>query len=176
MNTFTLLLHVIGLGVGATLVMDFGLWILKQLNIPTLNFALLGRWVGWIFRGKFTHQAIGRSPAIQYEYLLGWIAHYSVGIFFAFSFVLIVGDAWLLQPKFGLYCCLVSAQLRFHFSLCNPRWAQELLQPIPLNRCKIASKVCSITAFSAVVYISLHNCYRSSNGAFYYETHCNYLS
>jgi uncharacterized membrane protein YagU involved in acid resistance len=100
MNTFTLLLHVIGLGVGATLVMDFGLWILKQLNIPTLNFALLGRWVGWMFRGKFTHQAIGRSPAIQYEYLLGWIAHYSVGVFFAFSFVLIVGDAWLLEPKF----------------------------------------------------------------------------
>lgn len=80
--------------------MDMWLLLLKRLHLPSLNFSFLGRWVGWIFRGKFIHASIAQSPAIQREYALGWLAHYSVGILFAFSFVLIVGEVWLLQPQF----------------------------------------------------------------------------
>ena len=80
--------------------MDMWLLLLKRLNLPSLNFGFLGRWVGWIFRGKFIHASIVQSPAIQREYALGWLAHYSVGILFAFSFVLIVGETWLLHPQF----------------------------------------------------------------------------
>ncbi|OTG68391.1 hypothetical protein B9T25_06890 [Acinetobacter sp. ANC 4470] len=100
MNIFKLLLYILSLGIGATLIMDIWLFILKRLNIPTLNFAFLGRWMGWIFHGKITHESIARSPEIQHEYVLGWIAHYSVGILFAFSFIFIIGDTWLLQPQF----------------------------------------------------------------------------
>ncbi|NIE97528.1 DUF2938 domain-containing protein [Acinetobacter sp. Tr-809] len=101
MNTAELLFQILYLGVGATLIMDIWLFILKKLNQPTLNFALLGRWVGWMFRGKFIHTSIAQSPAIQREYALGWLAHYSVGILFALSFILIVGDVWLRQPQFS---------------------------------------------------------------------------
>ncbi|MCH7316075.1 DUF2938 domain-containing protein [Acinetobacter sp. ANC 3882] len=100
MKTFELLFHTFCLGVGATFIMDIWVFILKQFNIPTLNFALLGRWVGWIFRGRVLHTSIAQSPTIQYEFRLGWIAHYSVGILFAFGFIWVVGDAWLLQPQF----------------------------------------------------------------------------
>ena len=67
MNIFKLLLYILSLGIGATLIMDIWLFILKKLNIPTLNFAFLGRWVGWIFRGKIIHASIARSPVICAE-------------------------------------------------------------------------------------------------------------
>ena len=101
METAELLFQILCLGVGATIMMDMWLLLLKRLNLPSLNFALLGRWVGWMFRGKFIHASIAQSPAIQREYALGWLAHYSVGILFAFSFVLIVGDVWLRHPQFS---------------------------------------------------------------------------
>lgn len=101
MNTVELLFQILCLGFGATLIMDMWLLLLKKLNQPTLNFALLGRWVGWMFRGKFIHASIAQSPAIRREYALGWLAHYSVGILFAVSFVLMVGKAWLRQPQFS---------------------------------------------------------------------------
>ncbi|WP_436899367.1 DUF2938 domain-containing protein [Acinetobacter gyllenbergii] len=101
MNVAELLFQILGLGVGATLIMDMWLLLLKKLNQPSLNFALLGRWVGWMFRGKFIHTSIAQSPAIRQEYALGWLAHYSVGILFAFSFILMVGDAWLRHPQFS---------------------------------------------------------------------------
>ncbi|WP_336042307.1 DUF2938 domain-containing protein [Acinetobacter dispersus] len=101
METAELLFQILCLGVGATIIMDIWLLLLKRLHLPSLNFALLGRWVGWIFRGKFIHASIAQSPTIQREYTLGWLAHYSVGILFAFSFVLIVGDVWLRHPQFS---------------------------------------------------------------------------
>ncbi|OOS55962.1 hypothetical protein BTG58_05465 [Acinetobacter baumannii] len=101
METAELLFQILCLGVGATIIMDIWLLLLKRLHLPSLNFTLLGRWVGWIFRGKFIHASIAQSPAIQREYVLGWLAHYSVGILFTFSFVLIVGDVWLRHPQFS---------------------------------------------------------------------------
>ncbi|MFX6555921.1 DUF2938 family protein, partial [Acinetobacter baumannii] len=51
-------------------------------------------------QGKLIHQSIAQSPQIQGEYLLGWITHYSVGIIFALSFLLIIGSDWLIHPQF----------------------------------------------------------------------------
>ncbi|VXA56510.1 conserved membrane hypothetical protein [Acinetobacter proteolyticus] len=101
METAELLFQILCLGVAATIMMDIWLLLLKRLNLPSLNFALLGRWIGWMFRGKFIHASIAQSSAIRQEYALGWLAHYSVGILFAFSFVLIVGDVWLRHPQFS---------------------------------------------------------------------------
>ncbi len=72
----------------------------KNIKIPTLNFAFLGRWVGWIFHGKLIHQSIAQSPQIKGEFFLGWVAHYSVGLIFSFGFVFIVGSTWLSHPQF----------------------------------------------------------------------------
>ncbi|MGR2827191.1 DUF2938 domain-containing protein [Acinetobacter sp. 1124_18A] len=100
MKTLTLLFQTLYLGIGATIVMDIWLLILKIFKIPTLNFAFLGRWVGSIFQGKLIHPSIAKSSQIKGEYLLGWVAHYSVGIIFAFSFIFIVGSTWLAHPRF----------------------------------------------------------------------------
>jgi hypothetical protein len=103
MNVLERLIYIFGLGIGATIIMDIWLLILKRFNIPTLNFALLGRWIGWILRGKIQHQSIAQSPEIRHEYLLGWIAHYSVGVIFSFSFILMVGKIGWLNLNFLLH-------------------------------------------------------------------------
>jgi hypothetical protein len=100
MNISILFLQALCLGIGATVIMDIWLLILKIFKIPTLNFAFLGRWIGWIFQAKFIHQSIAQSSQIKGEYLLGWIAHYSVGVIFALSFLFIVGSDWLIHPQF----------------------------------------------------------------------------
>ena len=120
MKTAELLFQILCMGIGATLIMDIWLFILKKFNLPTLNFALLGRWVGWIFQGKFTHTSIAQSPATQHEYALGWLAHYSVGILFAFGFILIVGNSWLVQPQFYSAFCFGLITVLMPFLIMQP--------------------------------------------------------
>lgn len=52
-------LSAVAIGAGATVVMDMWLLLLKRLNVPGLNFALLGRWAGHMLRGRLAHQSIG---------------------------------------------------------------------------------------------------------------------
>ena len=37
----------------------------KIFKIPTLNFAFLGRWVGWMFQGKLIHQSIAKALKLR---------------------------------------------------------------------------------------------------------------
>lgn len=86
-------------GICATLVMD--LWSLFQkhiIKVPPLNYALAGRWVLWIFRGKVRHDTIVSTESLPGEFLTGWIFHYLTGIFFAFIPFLLKGIAWFHEP------------------------------------------------------------------------------
>ena len=65
------------IGAGATVVMDLWALLLKQLGIPSMNFALLGRWIGHLPRGQWTHESIARAAPIRGELWMGWFAHYS---------------------------------------------------------------------------------------------------
>lgn len=94
---FTLVVLV---GVGATAVMDAWLLFLKRLGVPTLDFAVLGRWIGYLARGRFAHRALAKAPALPAELALGWFAHYAVGIAFAGLLVGIEGIEWVRQPTF----------------------------------------------------------------------------
>ncbi|WP_025136425.1 DUF2938 domain-containing protein [Achromobacter sp. DH1f] len=89
---------VILVGVGATAVMDVWSMIQKGLGMPTLNYALVGRWAGHLPRGRFTHASIGRAEPITGEAPLGWAIHYAVGIAFAALLVGIFGVQWLAVP------------------------------------------------------------------------------
>lgn len=91
---------VVLVGVGATAVMDAWLLFLRRLGVPTLDFAVLGRWVGYLARGRFAHAAIARTPALPAERALGWLAHYAIGIAFAAMLVAIEGIGWIRQPTF----------------------------------------------------------------------------
>jgi hypothetical protein len=86
-------------GVGATALMDLWLLSLERAGVPTMDFALLGRWVGHLFRGQFAHDAIRRAPAIAAELGLGWLTHYAVGIAFAAMLVALQGSSWLDNPS-----------------------------------------------------------------------------
>jgi hypothetical protein len=85
-------------GIGATVVMDLWLMLLKRSGVPTMDFALLGRWVGHLFQGRVAHNAIRRARPIVGELRLGWLTHYVVGVAFAALLVAWVGASWLDNP------------------------------------------------------------------------------
>jgi len=41
---------------------------------------LIGRWIGYLLRGKFRHTDILQTPPLRGELVLGLAAHYSIGI------------------------------------------------------------------------------------------------
>lgn len=90
--------QIVLIGIGATAVMDLWLIALKQLGVPTLNFSFLGRWIGHVFRGTWFHAGIAKAAPIKRELLLGWIAHYAIGISFAGLLVSITGIDWVHHP------------------------------------------------------------------------------
>jgi hypothetical protein len=94
------LLQVVLIGIGATAFMDAWLAILQRFGVQTLNFALIGRWVGHLGRGRFAHAAIGQAAPVTGERLLGWLTHYAVGIAFAGLLVGVAGTAWMRNPAF----------------------------------------------------------------------------
>ena len=94
-----ILISTIVIGAGATLVMDFWGILRKQFfGIPPANYGLVGRWLGYMPKGRFVHDSIGKMPAIPGENLIGWTAHYLIGIAFAALLVSIGGTEWLQHP------------------------------------------------------------------------------
>src|SRR5215510_2138928 len=41
---------------------------------------LIGRWIGYLLHGKFRHTDIVQTPPLRGELVLGFAAHYSIGI------------------------------------------------------------------------------------------------
>lgn len=99
MSLPALLLDLLLIGTGATLVMD--LWTLfrrRAFGIPSLDYALVGRWIGHMMHGRFRHASIVASAPVPGERALGWVAHYAIGIAFAALPLLIAGQAWIDAP------------------------------------------------------------------------------
>jgi hypothetical protein len=78
--------------------MDIWAIVQRLFNIKSLDYRLLGRWLGHMPKGKFVHQKIVDAPPIPYELALGWIAHYTIGIGIAFLLVALFGKDWLNEP------------------------------------------------------------------------------
>lgn len=87
------------IGAGAAACMDlWGAFARARFNVRGLDYALLGRWIGHFPRGKFFHEAIASAEPIWGERPLGWAAHYSIGVAFAFLLVAIWGLDWAKSP------------------------------------------------------------------------------
>ncbi len=86
-------------GILATAVMDVWLLLLQRLGVPTAGFAMVGRWVGHMARGRFTHAAIARATPVRFELGLGWLTHYLTGVAYAALLVALCGPDWLAQPS-----------------------------------------------------------------------------
>lgn len=87
------------IGTGATVVMDAWALLLKQFKIPSLNFAYLGRFIGHLPKGKWIHQNIANAAPIRGELVIGWCAHYSIGIAFAGLLLATFGVSWARSPS-----------------------------------------------------------------------------
>ena len=87
------------IGAGATVVMDIWALLLKRFfNIPSLNYAMVGRWIGHFPQGTFMHENIVRAHPVRGEKLIGWGAHYGIGIVFAGVLLLLWGLEWAQRP------------------------------------------------------------------------------
>jgi hypothetical protein len=87
------------IGAGATAVMD--LWAIARkrlLGIPALDYGLVGRWLAYLARGRFRHQRIAATPAVRGERVIGWSAHYGIGVAFAAALLAVWGLEWARQP------------------------------------------------------------------------------
>jgi hypothetical protein len=87
------------IGVGATLVMDGWAFLLRQFGIPSLDFAVLGRWIGHLRPGQWVHESIARAAPVRGELLIGWCAHYSIGMAFAALLLSTFGLKWARSPS-----------------------------------------------------------------------------
>ncbi|WP_435106488.1 DUF2938 domain-containing protein [Arhodomonas sp. AD133] len=92
-------MRVILIGVGATVVMDAWAVLLKRcFGIPSLDWAMVGRWLGHLPQGRFFHERIAAASAVRGERIIGWAAHYVTGVVFAAALVAVSGIGWARQP------------------------------------------------------------------------------
>ncbi|MGZ2748034.1 DUF2938 domain-containing protein [Burkholderia stagnalis] len=115
-GTADALFRLLLISAGGTLVMD--LWALfrrRVLGIPSLDYALVGRWLGHMPAGRFRHASIVAAAPVPYERTTGWLAHYAIGIAFAALPVAIAGTGWLRAPTLlpALAAGLVSVAAPF---------------------------------------------------------------
>lgn len=95
-------LRTLWIGAGATVVMDLWAVLRRRLfGIPSLDYALVGRWLVHLTRGRFFHDPIGKSPRVAGEGVIGWTAHYLLGIAFAAVLLAGWGLGWARQPTLG---------------------------------------------------------------------------
>jgi hypothetical protein len=87
------------IGAGAIAVMDA--WTVARrplLGVPLPDYGLVGRWLAYMARGRFRHERIAATPAVEGELAIGWIAHYLTGIAFAAMLLAIFGIDWARHP------------------------------------------------------------------------------
>lgn len=93
------LLSVALIGVGATLVMDGWVALLKRVwAVPSLNYCLVGRWLAHMPGGRIAHRSIVQAAPRPLECEVGWAAHYAIGIAFAAALLWLAPAAWMRQP------------------------------------------------------------------------------
>lgn len=83
---------------GAALMDAWGFLLRRGFGIPTLDYAMLGRWIGHMTRGRFTHERIATAEPIRGERPLGYLAHYGIGVAFAAMLLLVAGPDWARSP------------------------------------------------------------------------------
>ena len=113
--------YVVFIGVGATLAMDLWaamLW--RCFRVPALDYALVGRWIGHFPRGRFSHESIGHAASVRHERVIGWIAHYTIGVAFAALLLAVCGREWINHPTLNPPLIVSSVTLIEPFFVMQP--------------------------------------------------------
>lgn len=92
-------LRAVAVGLGATFLMDAWALLLKHLyDVKGLDYRFVGRWIGHMTRGQFSHADIRKAPATLHEAAIGWAAHYAIGVLFAAGLAAVWGQSWFENP------------------------------------------------------------------------------
>jgi Protein of unknown function (DUF2938) len=87
------------IGFGATAFMDAVAAARHRLfDVPFADYGLVGRWLAYMPRGRFRHDAIAASQPVRGERLIGWTAHYLIGVAFATLLLSFQRLSWTCQP------------------------------------------------------------------------------
>jgi hypothetical protein len=73
----------------------------RGFGVRSLDYAMVGRWLGPMQRGRFVHESIAAAPAIPGERVIGWTAHYAIGVLFAALLLAACGEDWARAPTPG---------------------------------------------------------------------------
>lgn len=122
MNNLPLsLISAILIGLGATLTTDlWALFLKRAFKIAEPNYCLVGRWLRTMPEGTFRHSSIASTPQKSAECMVGWIAHYLIGITFAITFVALVGNDWLQRPMLLSALAFGVGTVLMPFSIMQP--------------------------------------------------------
>jgi hypothetical protein len=115
------LLHSLLIGSGATALLD--LWSLARHRLGHVappDYGLVGRWFAYMPRGIFRHAAIGKTPAVRGERLIGWTAHCLIGIAYAGLLLAIWGLEWARQPTLAPALIIGIGSVAAPFLLMQP--------------------------------------------------------
>ncbi len=143
------------IGLGATAVMDLWQLLLKALGIPTMNFALLGRWIGHMPRGQWAHVSIAQATPLPMERALGWAAHYATGVVFAAALVAYQGHAWLQAPTLAPALWFGLGTAVFPLFVMQPAMGAGFASsrtPTPLKNC--TKSLANHLAFGCGLYVA----------------------
>lgn len=95
----TLLFYILCSGIIATALMDlWGIVRKALLGMAPPDYGMVGRWLAHMPHGQFRHSAISKATPVKTEKLMGWAAHYLIGILFAVIPLLVWGSNWFLMP------------------------------------------------------------------------------
>ncbi len=147
--------RVVLIGMGATAVMDLWVLLLKRMNVPTLNFAFVGRWIGHLLRAQWRHDAIARATPIKGELALGWLIHYAVGIVFAGVLIAVSGTAWVQDPRLLPALCVGIATVAAPLFFMQPAMGAGIASsrtPTPVKNC--LRSLVNHAVFGAGLYLS----------------------
>lgn len=136
------------IGVGATVVMDAWALVLRQLGVPSLSFAYLGRWIGHIPRGEWMHASIAKAAPVRGELVIGWCTHYAIGLTFAAVLLATFGLQWARSPSLlpALFIGIVTV-------------SAPLLVLQPAMGAGIASSKTAAPIFNAIKSVVTHTVY-----------------
>lgn len=132
------IVRIVPIGVGATVVMDLWLALLKRLKVRSLDMALVGRWAGHGLRGRWAHEAIAKAEPVTGERAWGWALHYAIGIAFAAALVALCGRAWMQQPSLGPALAFGAVTVLVPLFVMQPAMGAGVASsktPTPLRNC-----------------------------------------
>jgi len=143
------------LGVGATLLLDGWLSLLKRLGVKTLGVSLIGRWVGHSLQGQLLHSAIAKARPIRGELAMGWLTHYAIGVAFAAVLVAVQGKEWLQRPALLPALIVGAGTVIAPLFVMQPAMGAGFAAsktPTPLKNC--LRSIVNHTVFGAGLYLS----------------------